>query len=451
MLSEQPVAVLVTDQRMPEMTGVELVRRALEVRAGLIPILLTGYTDVEALVTAINLRRIFRYVPKPWDQRELRETVHQAIETHHLAQQNAALFDENARLVVELKKANEQLRQENRVLKHQAGPSGFDRIIGRSPALLQVVERARRVTDSHASVLIEGPTGTGKELIARAIHSEGPRRDHLFVAVNCGTMTEALLASTLFGHRKGAFTGATADQKGLFEVASGGTLFLDEVGEASPAVQVHLLRVLQEGEIQPLGTTRPVKVDVRIIAATNRDLEHEVRAGRFREDLLHRLKVFPIRVPALRERREDIPLLAEHVLARLRSRNGASPISIDPEAMERLSRYDFPGNVRELENLIERALILCAPSAVITETDLFDGIPQPTDRPPVGEGGTQTLDALVIDFERARIGDTIAACGGNKSQAARRLGLTYRGLLRKMQRYGMIPSGGAAGTTEDDR
>jgi DNA-binding NtrC family response regulator len=442
MLEEQPVAVMITDQRMPEMTGVDLVQRALEVRPALVPILLTGYTDVEALVQAINLRRVFRYVPKPWDPQELRDTICQAIETFHLLHQNAALVEENGRLVVELERANERLRQENRVLKQQGGPAGFDAILGRSPALTRMLERARRVAESPATVLIEGPTGTGKELVARAIHAEGPRRERLFVAVNLGTMTETLLASTLFGHRRGSFTGATADQKGLFEVASGGTLFLDEVGEASLAVQVHLLRVLQEGEIQPVGATRPVRVDVRIIAATNRDLEGEVRAGRFREDLLHRLKVFPLHLPPLRERREDIPLLAEHILERLRARRYRREVRIDAEAMDVLCRYDFPGNVRELENLIERALILCGPTGVITEDDLFDSIPHPPETVPSEGASDLPLDARVVEFERRQIADVLGQCGGNKSQTARVLGMTYGGLLRKMQRYGMVPTTG---------
>ena len=230
LLEDEPVSVLVTDQRMPEMPGTELIQRALEIKPGLIPIILTGFADVDALVKAVNLRRVYRYVPKPWDRDELRATIAGAIEMFHVVRQNAKLLEENARLVAELERANEQLRRENRFLKEQTTAGGFAAIVGKSPALLRVIDRARRVAASSATVLIEGPTGTGKELLARAIHESSPRRQKLFVAINAGTMTETLLSSTLFGHRRGSFTGASVDQKCLFEIASGGTLFLDEIG-----------------------------------------------------------------------------------------------------------------------------------------------------------------------------------------------------------------------------
>jgi len=451
LIEEEPVAVVVTDQRMPEMPGTELIQRALEIRPGLIPIILTGFADIDALVKAVNLRRVYRYVPKPWDRDELRETVAGAIEMFHVVRQNARLLEENGRLVAELERANEQLRRENRFLREQTRSGGFEAIVGKSPALQRVIDRARRVADSTATVLIEGSTGTGKELLARAIHEASPRRQKLFVAVNAGTMTETLLSSTLFGHRRGSFTGATADQKGLFEVANGGTLFLDEIGETTPALQVHLLRVLQESEIQPIGAQRPVKVDVRVIAATNRDLEREVEAGRFREDLLHRLKVFPLRLPPLSERREDIPLLAEQILARLCRKLGRGSTEIDAEAMAALCAHPYRGNVRELENLIERALLLCDPGEPITVDDLFDTLPEdvpgvlpdeasskvsdaePGATPGAGQG-TGTLQAAVLRFEYERLQQTLAQCNGNKSEAARRLGLTRVGFLKKLQR-----------------
>lgn len=427
----EPVAVLVADQRMPRMHGAEVIREALAIRPAILPIVLTGYTDFEALVRAVNVGRIFRYIAKPWDPAELEHALRRAIESAHLARENAHLTIENERLVAELRRANTQLSQEVRYLRRHEAPRT---LVATSAAMQQVLARVERVADSTTTVLIHGQTGTGKELIARALHDRSGRSGKPFVAINCGGMTEGLLESELFGYRRGAFTGAVADRKGLFEVAHGGTIFLDEIGDAPPALQVQLLRVLQEREIRPVGTGQSVPVDVRVIAATNRDLDVEVAAGRFRDDLYFRLRVLPILVPALNDRRDDILPLAAHILATLcRDRPRQLP-ELTAGARTALIRHDYRGNVRELHNLIERALLLSDPGEPLTESHLFDRHPDAPGHAAPG-GGSESLYEEVAAFERRRLAEALDACGGNKTQAAKQLGLGYRWFLRKLQRY----------------
>jgi len=423
LLETHEPAVIVADQRMPAMSGTDFLERSMVLRPDAVRIILTGYTDIDAIVQAINRSRIYRYVTKPWESEELRLTLRRAVEAFHLVR-------ENGRLVEELRRANERLAAENAYLRESERPQ---EIVGDSAAMHGVLELVARVTGSRSTVLIEGETGTGKELVARAIHAGGPRRDHLFVAVNCATLSEGLLESELFGHRRGAFTGATEDRKGLFEVASGGTLFLDEISETSAGLQAKLLRVLQEGEVRPVGENRARMVVTRVIVATNRNLEDELKAGRFRDDLYYRLRVFPIRLPPLRERREDIPALARHLLGRL-ARQVKKPVA-EPteETLALLARYPFPGNVRELANELERAVLLAEPGAPITDDLLSERLQEAA-----GDGAAPSLlQHRANAFEREQIEAALARASGVKTHAAEELGITYRGLLKKMKRLGM--------------
>jgi DNA-binding NtrC family response regulator len=424
LLARHDVAVIVADQRMAPMTGTEFLERAMAVRPDAVRIVLTGYADVDAIVRAINASHVYNYVRKPWQTHELRVTIRRAIETFHLQRTNTRLMDD-------LRRANERLGMENAYFREAL--TGDAEIVGSSAEMRAVLALIARVASSRATVLIEGETGTGKELVARAIHAASPRRERLFVPVNCAAIAEGILESELFGHRRGSFTGAVGDRKGLFEIAEGGTLFLDEVAEASQAVQAKLLRVLQHGEIRPVGDGRPHHVDVRIVTATNRRLADEVAAGRFREDLFYRIGVFPIRLPALRERREDVPALVEHLVARLARQVGKIIPGVTAEALAALERYPFPGNVRELENELERAILLAEPGAWITPELL-------SDRLLLGVAATRPPSRLVADvdeFERARIRTALARAGDSKPRAAEELGLTYRGLLKKMRRLGI--------------
>jgi len=336
------------------------------------------------------------------------------------------------RLVVLLRNASDALalRAENRRLR----PRGTEAIVGGSPAIRRLLAEVERAGASHARVLIQGEHGTGKELVARALHAAGPRRERPFVAVNCAAIPEELIESELFGHERGAFTGATQARRGHFEEAHGGTLFLDEVGDLSARAQTKLLRVLQEGELTRVGGSRAIKVDVRVVAATNRDLTERVRAAEFREDLYFRLAVIPITVPPLRERAEDIPLLVEHFAARLAPETGGRPRRFAPGAVERLALHPFPGNVRELRNLVERLLIM-APGAVIGVEQVAAALPRPGAAP----AAPGRLSESMRDFERRQIEEAIQAAGGNVTQAAARLGLERSHLYKKMKKLGWSP------------
>ncbi|MCE7893448.1 MAG: GAF domain-containing protein, partial [Sorangiineae bacterium PRO1] len=352
---------------------------------------------------------------------------------------SASLAVANARLVRRLLAAEEQLQKENSFLKsrERAKTSGAVEIIGQSRAIRELMKQLDKVVDTRVTVLVEGETGTGKELIASAVHYRSRRRAKLFVAQNCAALPENLLESELFGHKRGSFTGATEEKRGLFDVADGGTLFLDEVTEMPLALQAKLLRVLQEGEIRPVGATHTKIVDVRIVAACNRNLEKEVQAGRFREDLYYRLKVFPIRVPPLRERRDDVPLLAGHFLERYTKEVGKPVAGFSQGSMELLMAYDWPGNVRELENEIQRLVIQAEPDGFITPDLLSPRVRQMEGVIAQAGAVKGSLKDMVERVEKYFILETLREHGNNKTSAAKTLGITREGLHKKLKQLGI--------------
>ena len=428
LLRQHTVDVILADQRMPEMSGVSLFEKAMEIQPDAARVMITGYTDIDAIIEAINRGKVFYYISKPWEPEELRLVIQRAAE-------QTALRRENQRLLEELSAANQRLLAENTLLQQAAKRQyHFGNIIGQSPAMKEVFRLMEKVIPTDTTVLILGETGTGKELIARAIHYNGPRKDRLFVAQNCGAMPDNLLESELFGHVKGAFTGATSDKKGLFEIADGGTIFLDEISDTSPAMQQRLLRVLQEGEIHPVGSEKTIKVNVRVISAANRDLQEAIEAGTFRKDLYYRLNVFPIRIPPLRERREDIPLLANHFLVKYGKKIGKENLRISEAAMAKLLSEDYPGNVRQLENMIERAVTLVDDHGVITPELLSSQI----NINPIAIGNSSdqpTLKDVTENIEAYMIREALKANHGNITKTAEALGLSRLGLHKKMQRY----------------
>jgi two-component system response regulator HydG len=394
-----------TDLRMPGSSGLDLVREMKARDPAAIVLVLTAFGNAQAAAEAIA-RGAYDFVSKPVDLSQLRLALARALERR-------------------------RLEVENRALRRREVDGEPERIVGGSPQMIELMKQAARVAPTPATVLVVGETGTGKERVARLVHEYSTRAAGRFVAVNCGSLAEGLLESELFGHVKGAFTGAIAARPGLFREAAGGTLFLDEVGDVSPALQVRLLRALQEREVVPVGAEAPVPVDVRLIAATRRDLPAMVRAGTFREDLFYRLHVVTLALPPLRERRQDLPALVDHFLRLTASRLGRGPIGIEPGAQAALLAYDWPGNVRELENVIERAVVLAAHD-VLSADDLpseMRGGPAPVPGPPRGE----LLPLEEVD--RRHVLRVLEAVGGNREEAARILGISRRTLSRMAQRW----------------
>jgi transcriptional regulator with GAF, ATPase, and Fis domain len=351
---------------------------------------------------------------------------------------DASLAVANARLIARLEQAEQRLERENQFLKgRERARSSDNRIVGESKAIADLLAQLDKVADTRVSVLVEGETGTGKELVASALHYRSRRRDKLFVAQNCAAFPEQLLESELFGHKRGAFTGAGEDRKGLFEVADEGTLFLDEIAEMPLALQAKLLRVLQEGEIRPLGATQAKKVNVRIVAATNKNLENEVKAGRFREDLYYRLKVFPLKVPPLRERREDVPALAAFFLERYSKELGKAVAGFAQETLVALASHGWPGNVRELQNEVQRLVLQVDPGAYVTPELLSPAVRGATAALVKTTGSAGTLKERVDQVERVIVLEVLKEHDNNKSSAARALGITREGLHKKMKLLGI--------------
>jgi two-component system response regulator HydG len=410
---EKPFDLILMDVRMAEMSGLEALKTIKKYNPAIPILIMTAYSSVESAVEALKAGA-YDYLTKPLDFDVLNMTVERAIEHTNLKAEN---LDLKRRL------------QGSFTLAH---------IIGKSPAMKDLLDMVAMVAPTEATALITGESGTGKELIAKAIHYNSPRKDRPFVVVNCAALTETLLESELFGHEKGAFTGADRRRDGRFMQANRGTFFLDEIGEMSLTMQAKLLRVIQEREIQRVGSDATLKVDVRILAATNRDLMEEVASQRFREDLFYRLNVVTLRVPPLRERHEDIPLLAKHFLDRYSDKNRKQMKGFTPLAMDMLLKYDWPGNVRELENAVERAVIL-VPGDYITEREFPLNITRSyahtTDATPPRTASTHnhSLD----EVEREVILATLKATEGNKSEAARRLRITRKTLHKKLQKYGV--------------
>jgi two-component system NtrC family response regulator len=414
LIEESDLDLVLTDMKMPGVSGMELLEQCKKINPEVPVIIMTAYGTIEMAVEAMK-KHAYDYITKPFQNEELKVTIKKALE--------------NYRLIKENRRLSEALSE-----KHK-----FGNMIGRSKPMLRIYDLIGKVAYSKASVLITGPSGTGKELIAKAIHYESPRKNRPFISVNCGALTETLLESELFGHEKGAFTGAVALKKGRFELADGGTLFLDEIGEMPPSLQVKLLRVLQEMEFERVGGTRSLRVDVRVLSASNRNLKETVAEGSFREDLFYRLNVIHIEVPPLRERPEDIRLLVNHFIDKYRRTSGEEKIALSPEVWKAFYAYRWPGNVRELENVIERAVVLNS-EGMIHQRDLpaefsEENVELDVDRfIPSGVPLQETLEKI----EEKLIRRALKQSGDVQSHAAERLGITKSLIQHKMKKYNIL-------------
>jgi two-component system response regulator HydG len=406
--------IVITDLKMPDVGGLEVLATVKELQPDAEVVLVTGHGTIESAVEAMQ-RGAFNYLLKPLDLKQLRAVVENAARSQYLRRANAELH----------RRLDERF--------------GFEGVIGNSPQMHDVVMRLQRIAPTDATVLIQGETGTGKELVAKAIHQNSPRKKRPFVPLNCAALSEHILESELFGHVRGAFTDASSDRQGKFEYADGGTLFLDEVGDMPIPTQIKLLRVIESGEITRVGSNEPTKVNVRILSATNRDLEKSIAEGTFREDLYHRLKVVTITLPRLTDRREDIPLLIDYFVKEHAKRHQKTIRGISTAARRRLLSYDWPGNVRQLRNVIESMVVVD-----IDEVLDLDDLPAelaPADGEVASATGKDGLHELVgksmSEIEALFIGETLKATGGNREEAAGMLGIGERTLYRKIKEYGL--------------
>ena len=426
------VQVILCDQRMPEQNGVDFLKRVRDQWPEPVRMIISGHTDAEDIIAGVNEAGIFQYITKPWDPEKLLDSVREAAELYRLQKRGAAAPVVDAKpsrqrlrsLVGDQERAERRLYEFGRIAHAPGSP------------MREAIALGRRAARYDVSVLITGDSGTGKELLARAIHHGSARGDKSIVIENCGALPDELLESELFGCKKGAFTGAYQDRIGLFEVADGGSIFLDEIGETSPAFQVKLLRVLQEGEIRPLGAQRSRRVNVRVIAATNRNIEAEVAAGRFRRDLYYRLAAFPIHLPALAARREDIPIIAARILAGVNQTFNRRIPGFDPETLRLMQRYAWPGNIRELQNEIQRMCVLSDADAnlgpeLLSPLILNDGDQMTS----MSDSLPLTLKERVELLECAVIKEALHRNGRNISRVAEELGLSRVGLRSKIARY----------------
>ena len=411
LIQDSDLDLMITDMKMPGTSGMQLLEESKKIKPDLPVIMMTAYGTIEMAVEAMK-KRAYDYITKPFQNEELKLTVKKALE--------------NYRLVKENRRLSQALSERYK----------YGNIIGKSKPMQGIYEMISKVAQSKASVLITGPSGTGKELIAKAIHYDSPRKNRPFISVNCGALTETLLESELFGHEKGAFTGALSMKKGRFELADGGTLFLDEVGDMPPPLQVKLLRVLQEMEFERVGGTKTIKVDVRVLSASNRNIKEVVAEGNFREDLFYRLNVINIEVPSLRERPEDIRLLVNHFIEKYRQDEGKEKIELSPEAWKILYSYRWPGNVRELENIIERAVVLKA-DRVIGQEDLPPELSEKREELEVERfiPPDAPLQKTLEQIEEKLIRRALDHCDNVQSHAAEMLGITKSLIQHKMKKY----------------